>query len=315
MPLNSSFTDDQYPDFPQGQFEPEWFDQLLNGPLSYRVQYERASQCPCEAERDNGPDPRCPICHGIGFYWTTPTTTATINQYEETFYRDSITAPERLVVHSGVTIQSVTSEYGQTISGLNVTSDGRLDWASANPSLEYGTAYTVTYTAPMGIRAGLYSITSLRKLLDRGIVQMGDISCSIPRHLADLTTDNPAWHANAFDLFTPTDLQKPYQQKMVRGQKDTLTYQHYRTILDARALIGSSIVHYAFGTDFVINNGKVVWLTSGPPVGTPFILDYEAAPTYYIFPEMLQLRHVNGDENPRRVGLRLFEVFPNRKPQ
>jgi len=307
----------QYSDFPQGEFEPELFDMLLNGPLTYRVSRRAARLCPCDDGRSGGPAYDCPVCQGRGYIWSTVPTV----EYEDTLthygtglnleWRFSFKIVDERLSRARVTeILEVRDQYGGTYSDVSVGKESAIIWGSRRP--QPGTLYTVRYRAPEQMRLHAQGIRTQRSWAARGEVKEGDMECSIPERLEDLITPNPAFQAKEHDRFVFLDLERPVNQRMTRGSRETLLYPTFWEIKAARAIVGGSEVTYEPGVDFVINNNAVQWLTSGPPYGSPYVLDYIACPEYYVFAELPQMRHVDGLRLPRRVGLRLFDLYPGR---
>lgn len=298
----------QYSDFWQMELEPQDFTKLLTGPLSYRAVYKPASLCPCFDPTRGSPDPDCPVCNGVGYTWTEPAAVA----HTLAFYRGSQSRPERLEHAPPITDLTITGEDSADYTAAAViTEDGRITWPDAQTAPPFSLAYSVTYKAPAQVRVHAQAFKSNRSWVDRGEVKAGDLDTTIPHTLADLTTENPAWHAKEFDIFVFPDQRIRHQQRMRRGYGETLTYKLVRSLREARAIAGSTIATYQPGTDFEVVNGAVSWLTAGP--ADHYVLEYDAAPEAYVFAELPQTRHVDGHPLPRRVGLRRFELFPHRR--
>jgi hypothetical protein len=295
----------QYQDFPQYEINDKWFDQLLNGPLTYRAIYKPASVCPCWDDTTGGPEYHCNLCGGDGYSWSDPP----VQTFTDTLYRGATI--ERFSKSDVRALTSVTDEYGQVYNDATLNSDKTMiDWGASEPDI--GTGYTVVYTAPFQINMHAQSIRTKKQWIDRGEVRSSDLECSIPYHLEDLTTPNPAWLAVERDRFLFPDLKMRYQQRLKRGDSQRLLYQHVKSVIGAKAKVNDAIANYTYLTDFNFTNGAVNWLTAGPPAGTYYILEYVASPEYFIFDEVPQARHIAGADHPRRVGLRLFESYPER---
>lgn len=305
----------RYPFFPIPELESVWFDALLNSSLTSRVIHRPARLCPCQDERSAGPDPKCPVCDGLGYTWAG----IVLAVYSETLTRYGANpywgldqnAPAERLERSGAQVLSVVDEDGVSYAGVTVDEESRPVFGPLAPRM--GKRYTISYQAPVQGRLHAQSITTRRVWQGRGETQAGDLQASIPAKLADLITPNPAWAAKEHDRFVFPDLERTYQQRMRRGLKETLTYPTLRRVVSCRAVVAGGEVEYAEGDDFLIQGGKVEWQPGrGPAMRTPYILEYVAAPEYYVFEEIPQMRHTDGYDLPRRVGLRLFDAYPGR---
>lgn len=292
----------QYRDFPQHEIEPQDFDKLLNGPLTYRVVYRRAYLCPCWDRARSSPVLGCPHCGGVGATWDDPG----VRRFTHTLYAGS--SDERLP-YAGVTrLLGVEDEYGTRYGTLRLEA-GALVWGDPRP--ERGTAYTVVFEAPPQSRLHAQGIRTQRSWEREGERVGGELRVSIPAHLSDLNTPNPAWLAAEGDRFVFPDLEKRHQQRLVKGENERLTYGVVHAVEGARAIEGTSVRHYRHGEDFLVTSGAVHW-RGGPPDGTPYVLEYRCAHEYYVFQELPQQRAIAGERLPRAVSLRLFETYPYR---
>ncbi len=309
-----------YDHFPIPEIEPAWFDTLLNSDLTYRVVYRRAALCPCQDERGAGPDPKCPVCHGVGYTWEPvqyAEYTDTLVRVEPTVWGlDQASSSERMTRGGVVALLEVQDEDGTIYAPYTeVTFDpnGRIRFTSTNRAPAPGKRYTVRYRAPVQGRMHAESAQKRRIYADRGEVQAGDLIASIPYTLEDLKTPNPAWNAGPHDRFILVDETYRYQQRMRRGRKETLTYTWIHRILGARAVVNDQVVEYAEGVDFQVNDGEVEWLPGrGPAPRTPYVLEYDAAPEYYVLDGLTYDRHAGGHSLPRRLMLRLWNNYPGR---
>lgn len=287
------------------RLQPGEFDQLLNGPLSYRALFKPANLCPCSA-RGGGADPACPNCAGLGYTWDEPGEEA----HTASFYAGSRSRPERLPHAPPLTLLSVSVDGAPSLPpaelGVSLDADGNLTTPFA-----LGTPYKVNYSARVQVRVHAQAFKQSRAWLDRGQLKTGDLEVSIPHRLPDLLRENPAWHAKEHDVFVFPDQRIRYQQRFEGKGKPTLTYRLVRELRTARALVGGALVTYQPGEDFTVTDGQVAWLTAPPPGA--YVLEYDAAPEAYVFAELPQTRHIDGHPLPRRVGLRRFELYPHQR--
>jgi hypothetical protein len=300
----------RYAAFPTGEFDPRAFDMLLNSsPLTYRVIHKRADLCPCFDSGRGSPDYDCPVCNGVGYAWAAPATSA----YSDTLIRGNTLRPERAskaLIDPATLV--VTLDDDTIVAGVTLDANGAPIFPPGTAPPD-GHAYTLTYSAPQQGRAHVQSHTKQRDLTDRGEIVAGHAEATLPRHLEDLTSPNPAWGASEHDRLLLPDMRYRHQQRMVRGRNERLTYAHVHSIREARAVVNNALTTYARDTAFTLANGAITWLGGfGPPHGTAYVLDYLAAPEYYVWQEIPQQRHVDGHDLPRRVSLRLFEQYPYR---
>jgi hypothetical protein len=305
----------RYPTLPTFAVRPADFERLLNSSnVTYRAIHRRADLCPCFDSARGSPEYTCPACGGIGRAWTTPPASA----YTDTLVLGSVRVPER-VSRALVAPGSITAAYVNasgatvTVSGITLDEIGTPTWPTGTTP-PIGTTYTVTYTAPQQGRVHAQSITKTRELADRGMVVAGSMDISVPRYYDDLTTPNPAWQAAEHDRFAFPDLKHRHQARLQRGRNERLTYALVRDIRDVRAIVDGALAHYDPAASITVNAaGTVTWVAPDAlPAGTPYVVDYIAAPEYYVWQELPQQRHIDGHDLPRRVSLRLFEQYPNR---
>jgi len=309
----------RYDHFPIPEIEPTWFDTLLNSGLTYRIVYRKANLCPCQDERGGGPDPKCPVCHGVGYTWE-PVQYA---EYTDTLTHvavgtwglDQASSAERLTRGGVQEVLEVRDADGNTYdpaTEVALEPDGRVRFVGGREPGP-GVSYAVRYRAPVQGRMHAQSANKRRIWADRGEVQAGDLIASIPYTLEDLATPNPAWHAGPHDRFILIDERYRYEQRMQRDRKEQLTFTWVHAVLRLRAYEGGSIVEYTTPDDFVITDGEVVWQAGrGPAPRTPYVLEYEAAPEYYVLDGLTYDRHAGGHSLPRRLMLRMWNNYPGR---
>lgn len=305
----------RYPAFPTFRIRPREFDKLLNSSnVTYRAIHLRADTCPCFDPTRGAPEYTCPVCGGIGRTWTAPAASA----HEDALVAGSRTIPERAtkaLAVPGTLVATYLDDLGAIVQVAGITLDdaGFVVWPPGTIA-QPGTQYTLTYDAPEQGRLHAQGITKQRYLEDRGEIVAGQMDVSIPSRLEDLDTPNPAWLAAEHDRFVFPDLKHRHQQRLTRGRNERLTYQHVRSVTGIRAIVNGALAHYALDEHATIgSSGNVTWIdASAPPAGAVYVVDYVAAPEYYVFQELPQQRHIDGMDLPRRVVLRLFEQYPHR---
>lgn len=290
-----------------GELSPELFTELLNSPSTYRVAYQKGHLCPCKTVR-GGQDTKCPICKGTGYYWTTPPVTRMVT---ETKARGSLHGEK--LGHPPAGPVAVTTESGISIpsGNIHVDADGKITFTgSTQPAVNE--LYTITY--PVGsIRAAITGVATRRDFQQAGELELSDISVTVDRYLEDKQTLNPLWDAGEHDRITLLDTYRRHTQHVKRGQ-DTTTYRHLKDVsITSRHPTNFTLIEYQAGVDFTFNDGVITWLTLGPPVDSFYTVEAQASPEYYVFEELPQTRHMDGQKMPRHFMARLFEKWPNRK--
>lgn len=301
----------------QGKLAPELFNELLNGPLSTRIAYSRAQPCPCRDERGGGSNPKCPVCSGLGYVWTavTPSVTRTY-----TLTRAPLLGHEdqEQIANPTEEIVSVVDEHGTEYPASNaqVRPDGSVTW-TADPQPQQYVRYTVTTTGAV-LRAGVQGVMSRREFQMRGEYDVLDLQMSIDRYLDDGETINPAWDCGEYDRFTLLDAWRRHSQHVKRGINgqvgDLLLYRNVRD-LTVSSIQNDQLINWEEGQDYTLTDGAIQWNAGrGPQKGTYYSVQGQVRPEYYVFQALPQLRHEDGLELPRRIVLKGFENFANRKP-
>lgn len=296
---------------PFARLAPRWFDALLNSEgLTYRLLVRKARVCPCQDARGSGPDPSCPVCGGVGYLWEDPPQEEREVELlvpassEEADARMS--GPTGILPHAWAELLEVEGPEGP-VEGARLE-DGRL---LLPPEAPRPALYRVRYRAPRQGRGHVQDMRLARTWADRGEVMEGDLLLSVPAQGPD--GPNPAWEVRPHDQVVLLDHRLWTQQRMVRGVREVLSHPWVLEVRAARAVVGGQEVVYTPGEAFSLSEGRVVWAPGqGPPPRTPYVLDYVAAPAYYVLADLGHRRHIEGWRLPRRLQLRLFEAYPGR---
>ena len=296
------------------KLRPELLNELLNGPLSSRIAYLGADLCPCRAERGSGnPDPRCKVCGGLGYTWAdhTPSflkdytlTRAPLPGFED---KERLGDPRSAVL-------SIVDENGVTYppESVSVRPDGTLSWRGVAPA--QFTLYTVS-TEAATLRAGVQGVMSRREYQVRGEYDVLDLEMTIDRHMNSSEDLNPAWDCGEFDRFVLLDFWRRHAQHVKRGPGGDLTIYRRMRALQLSSVQNDARVVWQEGTDWAFADGAVTWLPGrGPALGTWYAVQGQTNPEYYVFKALPQTRHQDGKELPRRIVLKAFEHFPNKRP-
>lgn len=296
--------------FPHARLAPRWFQALLNAEgLTYRLALRRARLCPCQDTRGSGPDPACPLCGGAGYLWEDPPQ----EEHERDLLvplgdgEERMSGPTGRLPHAWASLLEVEGPRGPEPQAR--LEGGRL---VLPPDAPRPALYRVRYRAPRQGRGHVQDLAQARTWAERGEVERGELLLTVPR-LGPEGEPNPIWDLRPHDQVVLLDHRLEAQGRMVRGVREALAHPWVLEVREARALLGGQEVRYPPGEAFRVEGGRVVWAPGqGPPPRTPYVLEYVAAPVYYVLEDLGARRHVEGWDLPRRVRLRLFEAYPGR---
>jgi hypothetical protein len=150
-----------------------------------------------------------------------------------------------------------------------------------------------------------------------GVVEVGDSVVSVPTHVYD-DLSNAAefemWESvGQFDRIILADVTTRVHELVVRDElqsgsmRDALRHPQAVSVL---AIIQSDkntgdVTRYNVGVDYVLDGGKVHWLSSeAPVVGSQYSVLYTANPTFLVLSELPQPRGVDGNPLPKRLHVR-----------
>lgn len=301
--------------FFQVPFDEKRFTELLTGPQTYRVAYLRAYLCPNRGERGVGHVPDCPVCRGLGYYWKPmggPAEQVTRELTRAGLYEDSETlgtVPSQIL--------AIVDEEGVSYPPESVTvgTGGKLEWVEGQPRPADYRLYNVTYEAGGELRALIQGVTTQREFAPRAEYEVQDVQITVDRFLADGQTLNPAWDAGENDRFVLLDTWRRHTQHLQRGVQDSAIYRRMRDVR-LTGIQGSKLVEYRAGTDYTVKDGSVQWAEGkGPRPRAYYTLEAQVSPEYYVFQQLPQTRHMDGQDMPRRFVLRGFEKHPSLRPE
>lgn len=292
-------------------FEPDLFTEVLGGRLATRAAYYRAHPCGCGTGEFGGPDQSCPVCRGRGTYWDEPG----VIERTEKLCRAGLRGEH--LQRAPVRVLSVVGEDGASYppGNLAVGADGRVTWPAAPAPAEFE-LYDVTYEhLDTEFRAGVVSVVTRREYQRIGEFELTDLQMTVDRYHPDKVTPNPAWQAGENDRFVLLDAWRRHASKLTRGpgSTDDLTFARVRdaTLAGVR---GGGVFAWVEGVDYTLAGGRVTWLPNrGPKPGEAYAVECLVCPEYYVFMDLPQLRHEDAHNLPRKLLLRSFEFFANRK--
>lgn len=129
-----------------------------------------------------------------------------------------------------------------------------------------------------------------------------------------ITNRNPTvWaEASEFDLFCETNSISRYNANLVVGRRTSLVYPQRVTVAPAGAVsvFNPATKQVDFPNTYTVTGTQVV--LSGYPKGTPYIVEFTAAPTYVAFRIAGSLPHVRPFGNvalPRRFRLQALDLW------
>ncbi len=304
----------------QSSFDPQLFAEVLSGPATYRVAYRKAYLCPCKDKARGGPDNRCPVCTGMGYYWEAPLTGGAAREpVQEELTRAPVDMPDReRLTQPCYTVEAIEDEHGITYPPESVSVDalGALTWQDGYDRPDDFTLYTVTYRPSDGaIRALIQGVTTLKEFQMRGEFDVMDAQITVARRLADGSV-NPAWDAGEHDRFLLLDTWRRHTQHVLRGKGgDRCQFTNVRQVT-LRSLQDGQLREWIEGQDFTLQGDVITWNAGrGPALGEFYALEAQVSPEYFVFRNMPQTRHPEGKPMPRKFVLKAFEQFPNRRAQ
>lgn len=127
--------------------------------------------------------------------------------------------------------------------------------------------------------------------------------------VATLPSDSAAYQAGEFDRLTLTQSSLRLNHILVRGNNDKLRYRSPIAIAQLFAIIGGVKTVLAPTVDYTLSGNTIVWNSSTLPVGERYSVIYTAHPEYYVYKELVMDRPHGGKSLPRKVHLRLMELF------
>lgn len=150
---------------------------------------------------------------------------------------------------------------------------------------------------------GVQGIKADRKFAGFAEWEKGDMLATIP-------SDSPAYAVGEYDRFAIDQAEFRFSTILTKGTKDRLKYSTIHTIDRLWAIVGGVAVDYVEGTHFDLEGNLIVWgAGAGPADGTQYSVRYFAVPEYFVYLAMPQDR-IQGNLNlPKRVPLRLYELF------
>lgn len=281
------------------------FNDLLNGAQAWQALYYRSSLCPCRNRGNGSPSTACLNCKGYGYTWSTPG----VSQREEIFYYGSQKKPARL--GSFVKTSDIVSVVGESNNSFTVTiNQGLLEFS---PTPNHGEALTVVYNSVSTITGSITSLMSRKEWATIGEVDHRDLQLTVDRYLADGTL-NPAWDASEHDRFLVPEGKMRVQTTNYKGETDRLRYSYVYGLERIYSLNKQTYapIDYLPVTHYTLVNGAIVWVSGqGPKAGEPYAVIYSAAPEFYVYKDLPQMRHQGDKPLPRRMALRLWELYPN----
>ena len=299
--------------FAGAELRPELFSELLSGPSTYRLGYQKARLCPNKGRR-GGHEPDCPVCQGIGYYWEHIGGEET---HEQELTRAGLYPESERLLKPAQRVTGITDEDGITYppESVTVAEDGRVTWKEGAQRPADYRLYTVTYAAPSLIRGLIQGVTTQREFATRGEYEVMDVQLTVDRFTdARQTALNPAWDAGEHDRFTLLDTWRRHTQHIERGA-DLALYRHLKDVR-LTSVVNGKLRDWEAGADFTVEDGEIKWASGrGPARGTFYTLEAQASPEYYVFQVLPQTRHMDGKPMPRRFVLRGFEQHPSERPE
>lgn len=172
---------------------------------------------------------------------------------------------------------------------------------AAKPNCPFCEGKGRQWTAGVDGKAAVVSRNAMRKVVDIGFMDAGDMMISIP-------SDSPIYQIGQFDRVLTRNRTEPFSKNMVRGQNDVLKLP---VLLIERAYwIDKTGQMVEAEPPTVGADGVLSWRANAPPMGTTYSLTGRQQQEYFVYQEMPFDRPMHfGSTLPRRVILRRFDLL------
>lgn len=200
------------------------------------------------------------------------------------------------------------------------------DNQSGNPAFDCkacrGIGYT--YSDPYDGIALVMSVTSEKEYQESGTFEAGDAVMTVPKRYPVILPDgsrdetsftpNPMFDIGMYDLVTLLDDDYKTSEVLTKGIErrgippDTLLNQSVTNVKAVRkvdSLTGTNI-SYTEGSDFEVQQNKIVWIGNQPADGDNYSVVYFHRPVYRVFATLPKPRHQDKQDLPRYVALRYY---------
>lgn len=157
------------------------------------------------------------------------------------------------------------------------------------------------WTAGVDGKAAVVSRDAMRKVVDIGLMDEGDMMISIP-------SDSPIYQIGQFDRVVTRNRTEPFSKNMVRGQNDVLKLPVL--LIERACWIDKSGQMVEAEPPTVGADGVLSWRANAPPMGTTYSLTGRQQQEYFVYQEMPFDRPMHfGSTLPRKVILRRFDLL------
>lgn len=291
-------------------FDVEKFTQMLSGKQAYQLLHFPALICPCRNRGDGSPDRECTNCGGLGYTWTAPES----RTIQEAFYAGSQKRPA-IIEHPWLQPEALTAVWLDDEQETPIAAhleDGHVVFDDPEPAA--GARFIVEYEAPLVVKGLATQLSAHREWRDIGEFDVRDLHLTVDRTaiLPDGDAiDNPAWEAGEHDRFLFPFARVRKQDVLWRGTSDHLTYAFVHRIDTVQSIDPAYVTTtYQESTHFTVDHGRIVWEPGeGPSDQMPYAVNYVAAPEYFVLASLPQVRHSDGQDLPRRMMLRVWELY------
>ena len=163
-----------------------------------------------------------------------------------------------------------------------------------------GTGYL--WSNPISCKIALEGMNTGREFAMTTGWEKGDIMATLP-------SNSPAYQAGEYDRLTLIQSSIRINHLLTRGGNDYLRYRSPIDIVEVFAIVGGQKRVLTPNVDFSLIGHAISWNTNVIPVGTQYSILYTAHPEYFVFKELVMDRPHGGRALPRKVHLRLMELF------
>ncbi|MDO8357313.1 MAG: hypothetical protein Q7U76_13060 [Nitrospirota bacterium] len=163
-----------------------------------------------------------------------------------------------------------------------------------------GTGYL--WAAPIACSIAVEGMTTHREYAMTTECEKGDLVATLP-------SNSPAYQAGEYDRLTLTQSSIRLNHILVRGTNDKLRYRSPIAIAQVFGLVNGVKTLLLPTADYTLSGQTIVWNSPRLPVGSQYSVLYTANPEYFVYKELVMDRPHGGRSLPRKVHLRLMELF------
>lgn len=155
---------------------------------------------------------------------------------------------------------------------------------------------------PVACRVALQGMKTNREFATFAEWEKGDILVTFP-------SDSPAYRCGEYDRFMLADSTIRMNQILPKGVNDKIKYNHVVSVENVWGIVGGVRVDFVQGVDFTLTGPQITWISNTLSYQAQYSITYIAHPEYYVYRDMVTDRPHGRQSLPRKVHLRLMELF------